>query len=111
MALFKSIPISPTLPSINEPNELDGLKYIQENSDQIDLLHKVLKGKNLLKERDYDTLCKFCDVLILEENLYRVAISWLHVIREHPIFLRQYNNIFRQKNLFLHFTTELLTGF
>ena len=43
---FKSIPISPTLPSINEPNELDVvLKYIQENSDQIDLLHKVLKGK------------------------------------------------------------------
>lgn len=43
---FKSIPISPTLPSINEPNELDVvLKYIQENSDQIDLLNRVLKGK------------------------------------------------------------------
>lgn len=44
---------------------------------------------------DYKLLCKTCDS-ILEKNksIYRVAIPLLHVIREHPIFLKQYQFLF-----------------
>ncbi len=44
----------------------------------------------------YKLLCKTCDS-ILEKNksIYRVAIPLLHVIREHPFVLKQYQSIFR----------------
>ena len=43
----------------------------------------------------YKLLCKTCDS-ILEKNksIYRVAIPLLHVIREHPFFLKQYHSLF-----------------
>lgn len=41
---FRSIPVDPSLPSINEPHELDiVLKYIEQNQYQADLLQKILK--------------------------------------------------------------------
>jgi len=55
-----------------------------------------------LTEEEYNDLCKFCDDIIFENQTPdRVAISWLHVIREHPVFLNQYNNIILKKNKFV----------
>ena len=52
-----------------------------------------------MTEEEYNDLCKFCDDIIFENQTPdRVAISWLHVIREHPVFLNQYNNILLKKN-------------
>jgi hypothetical protein len=49
-----------------------------------------------LKERDYKNLCKICDEILLSKhsNPTRIAISWLHVLREHPEFLKKYSSIF-----------------
>jgi len=44
----------------------------------------------------YKLLCKVCDN-ILEKNksIYRAVIPLLHVIREHPFVVKQYQSIFR----------------
>lgn len=49
-----------------------------------------------MTEDQYLTLCECCDnIIVSEDSTYeRVAITWLHVIREHPVFLRQYEDIF-----------------
>lgn len=49
-----------------------------------------------MTEDQYLTLCECCDsILVSEDSTYeRIAITWLHVIREHPVFLRQYDDIF-----------------
>ena len=40
--------------------------------------------------------CRKCDQLLLSRNtsIYRISIPWLNLIRPHPIFLRNYSNIF-----------------
>ena len=44
---FKSLDVEPSLPSINEyEDELEVLKYIEDNKNQKDLLEKVLSFKN-----------------------------------------------------------------
>lgn len=48
-----------------------------------------------LSEGQYRDLCEACDELLAEDaSDERVAISWLHVIREHPVFVRQYAHLF-----------------
>ena len=49
-----------------------------------------------LSEAEYVNLCEGCDSLLLAEDstLERVAIPWLHIIREHPMFLKKYVNLF-----------------
>jgi hypothetical protein len=44
----------------------------------------------------YKEICKVCDEILLspEANEVTVAIPILHVIREHPVFLKQYQNLF-----------------
>jgi len=41
-------------------------------------------------------LCEACDQLLLtpDSTIERVAIPWLHVIREHPVFLTNYMDLF-----------------
>jgi hypothetical protein len=62
-----------------------------------------------MTEKQYAELCKTCDSLLIsnECDVSRVGISWLHVIREHPIFLSKYNILFdfgsRLNFLFLNF--------
>ena len=52
-----------------------------------------------MKENLYDNLCKFCDDIIFhEKSSYRISNSFLHVIREHPIFLKKYKDIFKNEN-------------
>jgi hypothetical protein len=49
-----------------------------------------------LTEDQYKKLCSICDSILLADSsaLERIAIPWLNVIREHPIFLKQYEGIF-----------------
>lgn len=49
-----------------------------------------------MDENDYKKLCSVCDEILVDNNssFERVAITWLHVIREHPEFLKHYNSLF-----------------
>ena len=53
--------------------------------------------------KDYRYICKVCDKFLLNPNakLSTIAISYLHVIREHPIFTEKYKKIFERINFFL----------
>lgn len=54
--------------------------------------------KNInLTEEQYRLLCEACDQVLTapDSRLERVAISWLHVIREHPIFMANYVDLFQ----------------
>ena len=51
-------------------------------------------------ETQYDEICETCDTLI-KQNIKepsRIANNWLHVIRYHPIFLKDYKPIFEINN-------------
>jgi hypothetical protein len=52
-----------------------------------------------LTEDQYHELCDACDTVLLDEDssIERVSISWLHVIREHPDFLKNYESLFLNK--------------
>jgi len=48
-----------------------------------------------LNIKQYKLLCDACDKVInKDKNLYRVSIPWLHVLREHPASLKQYECLF-----------------
>lgn len=49
-----------------------------------------------MNEEQYRLLCEVCDRTLLapDSRIERVAISWLHVIREHPVFLQNYVDLF-----------------
>ena len=51
---------------------------------------------NYITETQYDQLCDACDALLQKDTLSteRKANTWLHIIREHPIFLQSYTAIF-----------------
>lgn len=48
-----------------------------------------------MNEEQYRSLCEACDHVLLapDSTLERVAIPWLHVIREHPVFLDNYVDV------------------
>jgi hypothetical protein len=50
-----------------------------------------------LDEYQYRLLCEACDRALLapDSTAERVAISWLHIIREHPVFLANYADLFK----------------
>jgi hypothetical protein len=48
-----------------------------------------------LSKAQYLSLCKSCDDILNDEpHVERISISWLHIIREHPVFLDQYKQLF-----------------
>ena len=49
-----------------------------------------------MTESQYKWLCSFCNDIILQKNIH--FIPWLNIIREHPIFLKNYENIFQKKS-------------
>ena len=53
-------------------------------------------NREAISEAQYEVLCKACDFLLKEKSfsLERNANSYLHVIREHPIFLKSYSALF-----------------
>jgi hypothetical protein len=46
-----------------------------------------------MKESEYKRLCQACDSLLLTRSsrIFTLAIPWLHIIREHPMFLKNYH--------------------
>jgi len=49
-----------------------------------------------VNEQQYRSLCEACDRVLLspDSSMERVAIPWLHIIREHPVFLESYRDLF-----------------
>ena len=49
-----------------------------------------------LNEQQYRAVCETCDRILLapDSTIERVAIPWLHVIREHPVVLANYIDLF-----------------
>ena len=49
-----------------------------------------------MNEKQYLKLCKFADEILLDSNTspVRISIRWLHIIREHPVLLKNYENLF-----------------
>jgi len=45
----------------------------------------------IFHKKIYDQLCKECDKLLIGGDFYRMSNDWLHVNRQHPIFLKKYN--------------------
>ena len=60
------------------------------------------KNKIINKDK-YNNLCYNLDRILLDEKstFTTHAISWLHVIKEHPIFLKKYVVLFINNYLFL----------
>lgn len=53
-----------------------------------------------MNDNQYRNLCSACDYVLTsaEITLERVAIPWLHVIREHPEFLSKYIDVIERNN-------------
>jgi hypothetical protein len=49
-----------------------------------------------MDEQQYRALCEACDRILLEQPVSpeRISLAWLHVVREHPVFLERYERIF-----------------
>ena len=49
-----------------------------------------------MNEKQYLKLCKFADEILLDSNAtpVRISIQWLHIIREHPVLLKNYETLF-----------------
>lgn len=49
-----------------------------------------------MNEKQYREICDVCDQILKapDSTIERVAISWLHVVREHPVFLENYSGLF-----------------
>ena len=49
-----------------------------------------------MKRNEYLNLAKACDTLLLapDSTPERIAIPWLHIVREHPTFLQHYTDLF-----------------
>lgn len=54
----------------------------------------------MITEERYKELCEACDRLLQSPKAgkTRVAISWLHVLREHPVVLAFYKSLFADDN-------------
>ena len=54
-----------------------------------------------MTEEEYRLLCTTCDSVLLEdqEGEDRIAISWLHILREHPVFLAKYEGLFSKRDI------------
>ncbi len=61
-----------------------------------------------MNEEQYRLLCEACDRVLLanDSTIERVSIKWLHVIREHPVFLTNYVDLFQlKKNIWRRWLT------
>ena len=66
-----------------------------------------------MNKNEYIKLCNSCDEILTSpmSTLERVAIPWLHVIREHPVFLQRYEHLFfvtrSTRSLMNHIWTDI----
>jgi hypothetical protein len=67
-----------------------------------------------MNEAEYKSLCLACDQLLITGNprLSRIAIPWLHIIREHPVLIKNYiyffNSSGQKKSFFLAILNNIL---
>jgi hypothetical protein len=55
--------------------------------------------QHMWTEEQYRRLCEACDAVLLDHPVAaRVGIPWLHVIREHPVFLDAYSDLWNGAN-------------
>ena len=54
----------------------------------------------MISKKDYQTLCQTFDEILLSDKADNtiIANTWLHILREHPIFLKNYVYLFGQTN-------------
>ena len=54
----------------------------------------------MISKSDYQALCKTCDEILLSNKTDNtiLANTWLHILREHPIFLKNYDYLFGYTN-------------
>lgn len=83
------------------------------NGSRVDLKLKKLFYRarvDSLNEEQYQAVCKACDRALLapDSTVERVAIPWLHVVREHPVFLDSYGDLFKPTKGFKTITRRLL---
>ena len=59
------------------------------------------ENNSIIDLEKYKEICKECDEILLspEANEVTVAIPILHVIREHPVFLKQYESLFDKNQI------------
>ena len=52
-----------------------------------------------MNENEYKSICNACDQVLLssEAKLETIAIPWLHIIREHPVFINNYTKLLQPK--------------
>ena len=50
----------------------------------------------IINKELYTKICNICDFILtdFDTNIRRISISWLHIIRPHPIILERYQKIF-----------------
>ena len=60
-------------------------------------------------ESEYKQLCAICDDILLKDDssVSRVSIPWLHVIREHPVFTSNYEEVFDRSYSAKYFLNDL----
>lgn len=53
-----------------------------------------------MNKNQYEALCKVCDQFLLDPQFgdELVAIPWLHIIRPHPFFLKNYTDLFETQS-------------
>ncbi len=66
-----------------------------------------------MTEEQYRLLCETCDRLLLapDSTIERVAIPWLHIIREHPVFLANYIDLFEPSKIHHAVARNLFSNF
>jgi hypothetical protein len=59
-----------------------------------------------MTEEEYKKLCNYCDLMLFAEEsvVERFAVSFLHILREHPVFLSRYEHFFRGESCSKNFT-------
>ena len=68
--------------------------------------------RNLITKERYHSICRMCDSILLKEknNSYITANNFLHVIREHPNFLINYERLFSRIS-FLYIYYKIIFNF
>ena len=54
----------------------------------------------MISKNDYQNLCKVCDEILLSDKADNriLANAWLHILREHPVVLKNYDYLFKYTN-------------
>ncbi len=68
-----------------------------------------------MNEEEYKKLCSICDQILLADNskLARIAIPWLHILREHPVLIKKYTSLFSEIDFlksFLKYVSVIVKG-